>query len=93
MPKSNTAFWEAKFSRNKARDARNHDELVAQGWTVLVVWECALKRDRFEATVSRVVREIELASVGLRPEGRVVEVGYLKPWQHRIAWKRRHGHS
>ncbi len=91
MPKSNVPFWEAKFARNKARDARNHEELVAAGWTVLVVWECALKKDRFESTMSRMVREIELASVGLRPGGRIVEVGYLKPWQLRMVWKRRHG--
>ncbi len=92
MPKSNVAFWEAKFARNKARDKRNLEALVAEGWLVLVVWECALKRGRAASTFARVVREIELASVGLRPKGmgRVVEVGYLKAWQHRVAWKRRH---
>lgn len=56
-PKSNVEFWEAKFARNRARDRREHDELVAAGWTVLVVWECRLKRARFDLTM----RELELA--------------------------------
>lgn len=89
-PKSNVEFWEAKFARNKARDERNHRDLVQTGWTVLVVWECALKKKRFDATMSRLVRYIELASAGLWPQGRVVEVGYLPAWQHRALWKRRH---
>ncbi|MDO4808049.1 MAG: very short patch repair endonuclease [Coriobacteriales bacterium] len=88
-PKSNVEFWDAKFARNKARDARNHSDLVEAGWTVLVVWECALKKKRFDATMGRLVRYIELASVGLWPQGRMVEVGYLSAWQHRVLWKRR----
>ena len=90
LPKSNVAFWEAKFARNRARDERNLHALTDDGWLVLVVWECALKHGRLESTMARVVREIELASTGLRPKGlgRVVEVGYLRAWQHRMAWKR-----
>ena len=90
-PKSNVAFWEAKFARNQARDARNSQQLVDEGWTVVVVWECALKRDRLDATVSGIVREVELATLGMYPQGRLVEVGYLPAWRHRLAWVRHHG--
>ena len=89
-PKSNVEFWQKKFARNRARDARNHAELLAAGWTVLVVWECALKKKRFDATMSQLVRQIELASVGMWPQGHICEVGYLPAWQHRVLWKRRH---
>ncbi len=41
-PKSNTAFWQDKFERNVARDARSIELLEAQGWNVLVAWECEL---------------------------------------------------
>jgi len=41
-PKSNTAFWLAKFSENVQRDERNRIELERRGWRVLVVWECEL---------------------------------------------------
>ena len=53
LPKTNAAYWEAKFAGNVARDARQHSELVAAGWRVLVVWECELKAD-VAAAVSRV---------------------------------------
>jgi DNA mismatch endonuclease (patch repair protein) len=41
-PKSNTPFWVEKFERNVMRDARVATELQAQGWRVLVTWECEL---------------------------------------------------
>jgi|GEM_PF-265899 len=43
VPKSNVEFWTAKLTRNRDRDARQHAELEAQGWRVIVVWECELK--------------------------------------------------
>lgn len=42
LPKSNTAFWEAKIAGNRSRDRRDRAALAAMGWRVLVVWECAL---------------------------------------------------
>lgn len=41
-PSSNTAFWLAKIEGNRSRDRRVVDELLAAGWRVAVVWECAL---------------------------------------------------
>ena len=43
-PKSNEAFWQAKFGRNVERDARKERELRALGWRVLVVWQCETRR-------------------------------------------------
>lgn len=60
-PRSNVEFWRAKFARNRARDERDHEQLVADGWTVIVVWECRLKRGRFERTMREVVREVRRA--------------------------------
>jgi DNA mismatch endonuclease (patch repair protein) len=45
LPKTNSAFWQAKFDRNVARDARKAEDLRNIGWTVLTVWECDLKED------------------------------------------------
>lgn len=42
-PKTRSAFWEAKFERNRARDERSLNELRSLGWTTLVVWECELR--------------------------------------------------
>ncbi len=89
QPKSNVEFWQAKFARNQERDARNYQSLVADGWTVLVVWECALKKARLETTIMGLLREIELSELGIRPRGRIVEVGYRSAWRHRVAWTHR----
>lgn len=42
-PSSNKAFWREKFDANQKRDRRNYDALLASGWRVLIVWECAIK--------------------------------------------------
>ncbi len=42
-PASNRDYWDKKFARTVARDAKNERELADMGWRVLVVWECELK--------------------------------------------------
>ena len=42
-PKENAAYWKRKISRNRERDAAAQEALRAQGWDVLVLWECQLK--------------------------------------------------
>lgn len=44
VPKTNVEFWTAKLNRNKERDLRQHRQLEAMGWHVVVVWECELRR-------------------------------------------------
>ena len=46
LPKSRTEFWEKKISGNVERDKRNIEDLLEQGWRVLLVRECALKGTR-----------------------------------------------
>ena len=47
LPKSRTEFWRSKINTNRARDQKNIKLLRANGWRVLVIWECALKgKDR-----------------------------------------------
>lgn len=40
VPETRRAFWQLKFDRNRARDARNIADAGSQGWDCLVVWEC-----------------------------------------------------
>ena len=42
-PKSNRAFWNAKFRRNVRRDAEHEKAWAADGWNLIVIWECGLK--------------------------------------------------
>ena len=85
-PKTNVSFWEEKFARNRARDRRNYEELVRDGWTVLVAWECRLKRGRFSSTMEELVEEV--ASSDGRQEGSLVEVGAPPGWHIRVARRR-----
>ncbi|EMY34796.1 T/G mismatch-specific endonuclease [Arthrobacter crystallopoietes BAB-32] len=43
-PKNNAEFWSAKRERTAARDADQRQQLQAEGWQVLTVWECEFKR-------------------------------------------------
>ena len=57
-PKTNTEFWKAKITRNQERDQEVWRKLEAKGWYVLIVWECELKKDRFESTLEHVIETI-----------------------------------
>lgn len=60
VPKSNTDFWKAKIERNQQRDQEVWRQLEAKGWYVLIVWECELKKARFEGTIERVASTIRM---------------------------------
>ena len=65
IPKTNAAYWQAKFAGNRERDERNQAGLAALGWRVLVLWECELKPNRIKDVVPRVASEL----------GREAEIG------------------
>ena len=58
VPKTNTEFWVAKVARNQERDQEVWRKLEAKGWSVIIVWECELRRGRIEGTVERVIAEL-----------------------------------
>ena len=45
FPSTNRHYWSAKFARNRARDRRVLRELRGDGWDVIVVWECKLRKN------------------------------------------------
>jgi DNA mismatch endonuclease (patch repair protein) len=44
-PTANGDYWREKMERNRLRDERNVALLERDGWRVVVVWECEIKRD------------------------------------------------
>ena len=58
-PKSNVDFWKAKFEANIERDNYVRSKLEAEGWTVVVVWECETRDD---ALLTKRLRRIDLKS-------------------------------
>ena len=60
LPKSNEFFWEQKIRRNKARDIANEYVLQTEGWRVIRVWECEIKKvstreERLEALYHQII--------------------------------------
>jgi DNA mismatch endonuclease (patch repair protein) len=49
-------YWDAKIARNQARDRRVDDELQAQGWAVLRLWDFEVESDPIAA--AKRVREL-----------------------------------
>lgn len=45
VPKTHTDYWTSKFYKTMARDVRKQAQLRLMGWTVIIVWECELKKD------------------------------------------------
>ena len=57
-PKTNTEFWLKKINENIARDNTVIKALRIEGWNVIVVWECELKKDRIENALSKLCTAI-----------------------------------
>ena len=57
-PKSRIKFWQKKFSENVERDKLVRKELKKMKWKVIVVWECELKNDKKEKTITKILKEI-----------------------------------
>ncbi len=53
-PGTRQKFWQEKFHANVERDRKKSQDLIDDGWRVLVVWECALK-SQDESVVERVL--------------------------------------
>lgn len=57
-PKTNTEFWKKKFEKNIFRDQKNYSLLREEGWEVIVVWECELRKDSKENTLENLYKKI-----------------------------------
>ena len=58
-PKNHADFWKNKIEGNIQRDNRNYRMLDQQGWKIIVVWECELKKKVVEQTLVKLVKEIK----------------------------------
>ena len=59
IPSTRTEFWVNKFQKTKERDIREQQELIKDGWNVIVVWECELRKDEFDKTLEKVIMNLE----------------------------------
>lgn len=59
IPKTRTKFWVDKIEKNKQRDIKNIDSLKQNGWNVITVWECELKKGMLETTLEKLTTTIK----------------------------------
>lgn len=59
MPKTRVEFWTAKIEGNKHRDKTNLEQLRNNGWYVLIVYGCELKKDKQELTLNKILNNIQ----------------------------------
>ena len=57
-PKNNAEFWKEKISGNILRDKHNRQILSDQGWRVIEVWECELKKKSAQETLDHLVQDL-----------------------------------
>jgi DNA mismatch endonuclease (patch repair protein) len=55
LPRTNTAFWRSKIVNNRLRDQRVSRALRREGWKVVRIKECAVKRP---STLKRIAEAI-----------------------------------
>lgn len=58
LAKKQCRVLEEKITGNVERDLRQQNELRLLGWKVIVIWECELKKDRFNETMNSVEENI-----------------------------------
>lgn len=63
-PKNNAEFWQKKIGDNIERDERNYKLLSKQGWNVIVVWECTLKKSTRKQTFEELAKQIKATIYG-----------------------------
>ena len=57
-PSSNKEYWIPKITANVERDKRNYSALNSNGWRVIIIWECELKKDKADVALSNLVQKI-----------------------------------
>ena len=57
-PSTNKEYWSKKINRNVERDAENYRILSEQGWKVLVIWECQLKKKEADENLENLYNAI-----------------------------------
>jgi DNA mismatch endonuclease, patch repair protein len=59
IPKTRTQWWTDKITTNKANDVKAVKALRREGWKVMVIWECKLKKGKVEKTLEKLLYSLK----------------------------------
>ncbi len=58
LPKTRTEWWFQKIKETQRRDLEAEISLNVQGWKVITIWQCELKKEKLEDTLKLLVAEV-----------------------------------
>jgi len=57
-PGQNNDYWKEKISNNKKRDNLVTKELRTNGWKVIRIWECEIKKHKYAKKIRRILSSL-----------------------------------
>jgi DNA mismatch endonuclease, patch repair protein len=58
VPQTRTEWWLHKTNRNKGNDAKAIKALKKDGWSIITVWECRLKKKKLDKTLLSLLEKL-----------------------------------
>lgn len=58
VPKTRTQWWLDKIARNKTKDYENDCILQENGWRIITIWECELKKNIRQKTLEVLIKKL-----------------------------------
>lgn len=58
IPKTRTDWWLNKIKRNRQLDQKNSKILKKQGWKVITIFECKLKKQEISKSMEKLIHEL-----------------------------------
>ena len=59
VPKTKTEWWLNKINGNIVNDNKMRKSLISEGWRIITLWECDLKKSTVEKTLSNLTKKIK----------------------------------
>lgn len=56
-PKTRTEWWIEKINRNKQNDSKNIRQLRRNGWKIITIWECKIRKN-YEKHIDKIINII-----------------------------------
>lgn len=58
VPKTRTEWWLKKIHLTKQQGHENSEKLNQDGWNVITIWECQLKKDHKKETLCQLLKSL-----------------------------------
>lgn len=58
LPKTRPDWWLEKINHTIDNDLKSFEFLSSEGWQVIIIWECELRKDNRERTLNQIVLQL-----------------------------------